>query len=186
MKQYILPLVLSSLLLSACGPATNSTSSPSQPESSENSPAPMVKQSLKDILGLNVTQKCSYTTSDENAQTTGTIYIKGNKFRQETQLQTPEGTSTVNAISDGEYLYTWGGQMANGLKMKLSAPDNSDTTPGQSNPVDMDKQMDLNCQAATLTDADMNPPADVQFMDLSDEGTPNFQDLMKNFAPDDQ
>lgn len=133
-------------------------------------------KSLKDLFSMQTAQKCSMkqTTDDEY---TGTIYISGKKFYQETN--TKEGT--VYAISDGQTVYSWSTMSASGIKMDVNLEDlvnnpSSDDTKLSDMNLDPEKIADLKCSPWVVDASKFEAPSSIQFMDVSE--------LLKNFDMD--
>lgn len=174
MKQYFLPLVLSSFLLSACGPSAQTQVQPDQsvsPTTAQTS----AKKSLRDLLSLGIAQKCTYTNKLDNEVITGEIIFSGQKFRQNYVTKIDGKETKGSVLSDGTNIYMWSDDnKTSGITMKI------DTTSQDPNnkSFDMDQSYDYNCVPTTVSASDLNPPKDVTFSDLS-----ALQDQMKKFAP---
>jgi len=175
MKKSLSLILGAALVLSACG-----ATPPRQSTPAETTPA---KKSLKDLLSLGTAQKCTYrfTTGDTDAQ--GELLVNGKKFRQTTKIVGGNGTMTVSAYSDGNYMYTWNDQTKNsGIKMKLDADSANPSTPetgkAAGTSVNLDEKYDYNCQPVVTSDADFALPTDVEFMDLGDLS--KFQEDLKS------
>jgi len=171
MNKTFLTLVLSSLVLSACGPTASTTvnNSPSPTPTTETS----VAKSLKDLMALGTAQKCTWQVTDTGQEMTGTMLISGQKFKQTIVVPVPSGqtTTTTYAISDGTSLYSWSDASKGvGMKINLADAQKNAPTPGQKTDtsVDWSKQYNYNCSPATVSDADFAPPSDIKFTDLSE------------------
>lgn len=177
-KELVL-LPVFALILAACSPQGQAGTPSGTGESGEES----LTSSLLDLMNLGKNQKCTWETVDEDGSTTGTIYISGKKFRQEIMMRDEAGTeSTTDAISDGTYIYMWGSaDPTNGLKMNLAeTAEDSDTVPTgtvQSNPVELDEDLNYRCSGWGVDGSKFNLPAGVTFTDLS-EMMKTFQQQM--------
>jgi hypothetical protein len=166
MNKTFLTLVLSSLVLSACGP-TASTTVNNLPSPQSTTVPKVAQQSLRELIGLGLTQKCTWSSTDSLGQSmSGEILMKGKQFKQ-TSLVTVEGkpmNSTM--ISDGTYFYTWtNSTKANGIKMAIPTPSAAASPAADKN---LDNKYNYNCSPATVSDADFVLPSDVKFTDLSE------------------
>lgn len=135
--------------------------------------------SLKDLLTLGKDQKCQWESNEEGNKTTGTLWIKGNKFRQ-TIANRIEGQpeTQTEVISDGEWFYLWNpNSKEQGMKMKMSEEDKQENNKIANGAIDWGKQFNYNCSPASVSEADVTPPTDVKFMDLEDLQN-QFKDLM--------
>jgi len=171
-------IILSSLTFSACTKkddnSTTITPSESKPQTAETKKSSF---SLKDLLSQGIAQKCTWSQTTEDGTMTGEILISGKKFKQTTKIPNPNGETQVNMVSDGDWFYTWSDDSTTGnmaIKMKMSevekdANSATDTaTTQKSNSVDLNKQIDYQCQPATLTDKDLALPTGIEFIDVND------------------
>jgi len=173
-------IVLSSLTLSACTQKNNnSTSTTSSTNKSQTSETKKSKFSLKDLLSQGIAQKCTWSETTEDGTMTGEILISGKKFKQTSKIPNPMGETQYNMISDGEWFYTWSNDSTTGnmaIKMKMSEIEKNtdvDTTTDTpvtqgSTSVDLDKEVDYQCQPATLSDQDLTLPSGIEFIDVND------------------
>ncbi|MCX6726809.1 MAG: hypothetical protein NTY75_03245 [Candidatus Shapirobacteria bacterium] len=171
MNKTFLTLILSALVLSACGP-TASTTVNNSPSSTPTKTETSVAKSLKDLMALGTAQKCTWQVTDTGQEITGTMLISGQKFKQTIVIPVPSGqTTTTYAISDGTNLYSWS-DVSKGVGMKINLADaqKNAPTPGQKTDtsVDWSKQYNYNCSPAVVSDADFALPSDVKFTDLSE------------------
>lgn len=191
MKKYFpIILLLATFTLSACG--ANKTADDNKNKSEEN-PKTESAKSLKELLGLGTSQKCTYETNDNGDMMKGEIITKGQKFKQTTEITNKEGTMKVYAISDGTYYYSWSDAMkGNGTKMKIADLEkdsasvtgtvNNDNKAEQKS-VNLNEKLAYKCTGATLNDSDLNLPTDVKFVDYTEmmKGLQNgnLEDLKK-------
>jgi hypothetical protein len=81
------------------------------------------------------------------------------------------GEMTVNGISDGEYVYTWGSAMPGGVKMKLEESQMGDPEiPGVADASGANQLGDkytYNCDRWNATASTFVPPSNITFTDLS-------------------
>ena len=186
MKKYLpVILLLATLTLSACGSA-NKTLDSGTTNTKEGSKTESAK-SLKELLGLGTSQKCTYELSQDGELMKGEIIVNNKKFKQTTEISNKEGTMKVYAISDGVYYYSWSDAMKNnGTKMKIEDVENEgkkvedidikeDGNNGEikEEAINMDEKIDYKCTAATLNDSDLAIPTDVKFVD--------YTEMMKEF-----
>ena len=178
-------IVLSSLTFSACTQKNNnstSTSTGSKTNNSQTSQNSKSKFSLKDLLSQGVAQKCTWSETTTDGTITGEILVSGKKFKQTSKIANPNGETQYNMVSDGDWFYTWSNDSTTGnmaIKMKMSEVEKeSEITPSaddddavsneKANSVDLDKQVDYQCQPATFSDQDLALPAGIEFIDIND------------------
>ena len=193
MKNKFFVLVLAGLTLSACGV------SKTNPEmgNKEESPKTESAKSLKDLLGLGASQRCTYEVNNNGEIMKGEMLVDGKKFKQTTEITNQDGTMKVYAISDGDYYYSWNEAMkGKGTKMKITdfeddtsaVDENEDETVEMeaSQQIDMNEKIDYKCSPATLKDSDLAIPTDVEFIDYSEmmNGLQNMDlEQLQKFAP---
>ncbi len=175
-------IVLSSLTFSACTQKNNnsaSISTDSKINNSQTSETKKSKFSLKDLLSQGTAQKCTWSETTTDGTITGEILVSGKKFKQTSKIANPNGETQYNMVSDGDWFYTWSNDSTTGnmaIKMKMSEvekesdTDVSDNSPvnQSSNSVDLDKEVDYQCQPATLSDQDLALPTGIEFIDIND------------------
>lgn len=193
MTKQISILALTAIFLAACTSPSTVKDKVEQKVVEKVDKVKTTKQSLKDLLGLGVAQKCTYNFSTGDTNSEGEIIVSGKKFRQTTKIMGDNGNMTVSAYSDGEYMYTWNDQVPNsGIKFKIEDTEN-DSSPSTgkesagTESVDMNQQYDYNCTPTTVTDADWKLPAGMQFTDmaeLSKFGGMDLEKLKKQFGDD--
>lgn len=148
-----------------------------------------MKHSLKDFLGMGDTLKCTYSSTDENATTEGITYVANGKVRSDsTTTPTKTGTAMSSySIIDGEYMYSWGSEMPEGMKMKLDAmtemgnmtkPETGADAQPPKEVVAYDEALDYDCEAWSVDASLFVPPSNITFTDYS-EMMKGMGDMMK-------
>jgi len=178
MKKYLpVILLLATVTLSACGTQKVDTGKSINKEEGQKAESFM---SLKDLLGLGTSQKCTYELNSDGEVMKGEVAVDGKKFKQTIEIINEEGATKVYTISDGVYYYLWNDQIKeNGTKIKLEEMENLSSSPtGAESSVDngeqsqqaldMNKKIDYKCNPATLSEADLALPTDVKFTDLTE------------------
>lgn len=185
MKKYLFSglIVFSSLFLTACT-AKNNPSNNVNNETKDNS----ASFSLRQLITQNIPQKCTYTGTNEEGSFESEIIISGKKFNQTIKTKSTDGEQTINSISDGEYVYTWGSHIAGGtFAIKLKADFDTKITPEAENSssqniaasqVDLDTDYQGKCSPTVVTDTNFQPPKDIKFEDYS-----KFLDDIKSSIP---
>lgn len=198
MKKTYLVLLLATLTLSACGTGgINKTDTGTT--KNEETPKTESSKSLKELLGLGTSQKCTFESKTEDTEVKSEIIMNGKKFRQTSEISTKEGKMKVYAVSDGIYYYSWGDTAKDmGTKMKIedvenegkkvAAEGNKEPIKTEGQQVSMDEKVNYKCTPATLTDADLAIPTDVKFVDYAEmmKGLQNMNlDELKKMAPEE-
>ncbi|PIX67997.1 hypothetical protein COZ41_02085, partial [Candidatus Shapirobacteria bacterium CG_4_10_14_3_um_filter_35_13] len=116
MKKYIVILIISVLVLSACGEKITSKIDGAK-NKVENK-----KTSIKELLGLGQEQKCEWSSEIEGDKSVGTMLIKGNKFRQTVISKIADQPETsIKVITDGEWTYLWNPKTKEqGMKLRVT------------------------------------------------------------------
>lgn len=196
-------VLISAFALAGCGQKnaqnSNAPGQTSSADSSGQSVAEKVKQSLYDLVTTGAGVKC---TIDDPKMGQLTMYAKGDKAKVEgfqftsmsdalsnASQNTPPKEEKGTMINDGTWAYMWSG--AEGMKfnindMKNLAPKDQNQAQNQDNSQssatdwkDWIKQMDnegtkYDCSPAVLSDADFTPPSNVKFQD--------WGELLKGFV----
>lgn len=176
-KIKLLPvLIVATLILSACGKEKINEGMDINEENNQTEISE--KKSLKELLGLGISQKCTFEISDEAQTTKGELLIDGNKFKQSMEMMTEEGLMKVNTISDGEYFYSWNeGIEGSGTKMKIEKENEvSEEDVQEQENINWEEKFDYKCSPVVLSEADFALPTDIEFVDLS-EMIQNFENM---------
>lgn len=162
MKKYIAILTVCVLVLSACGEQITNKISETK-NKVENK-----KTSIKELLGLGQEQKCTWSGDTEGDKSSGTMLIKGTKFRQSvTTLNVGESETSMEVITDGTWTYLWNPKTKEqGMKIKVTEEEKADTQKLANGSLDMGKEFNYNCSPAIVSDSEFTPPKDIDFLDL--------------------
>lgn len=181
----ILPFVLLSLVGAGCWsgaepqqPAAPTVQQPGSAGKTADQAGPAggkktVTDTLKNLMARSESLSCTWKKLDDKQDIKGVVHIKGNKFKQEVKISGLTGQDdkeyTFNAVSDGEWFYTWNNLMPDsGTKFKLSELEAQGQTPddgqGQATQADLEEKLDYECEPWT-GNADFKPPSDVKFTD---------------------
>lgn len=124
---------------------------------------------LTSILKSGKTQKCtfSYTDEEENT-TTGSAYISGKQMRTDVKSTASGKESTIYVLRNGDDNYIWGSDFPNntGMKMTLSI-DEYVSNENSKKYFDPNMKADYKCSAWTVDASLFTPPANVKFQDIS-------------------
>lgn len=127
------------------------------------------KGSLKNLLALGVSQKCTYTITEQGMTSSATIYLSGETMRVDSQTTTSGKTESARMLIANKIMYIWGDGMPQGIKMPI--PDantpTSQNTQGNVQMIDLDKEMNYSCSPWSADASYFTPPANVKFMDMS-------------------
>jgi len=143
--------------------------------------------SIKDILGMGKSQKCTWTGEDGES---GVIYTDGKKSRVEVSGALVEKGQKMISLNDGEWTYTWiDGADTQGTKIKLADLEEMNDQFGgdfieddEDSEIDEDMPGDYSCENWRARGSMFDPPSDVEFMDMNSqlEGLGDMMDSMKD------
>jgi hypothetical protein len=148
---------------------------------------------LKDLLTDGKDQKCTWSFADGEQMMEGTVVVSGQRFRQEVIMNNPENNQKMQifSISDGEYMYSWNSAAPDqGVKIKITEAETTpktDTNPSEGK-VDWGKEYEYKCEAWTLKEEDLTPPANINFVDLNAqlEQLKGMQEQFKGLIPNEE
>ena len=133
--------------------------------------------SLKDLLSKSVPSKCTVTSTNDMAESSGVVYIADGKMRSDFTNTMSTGTlagkvMVARMIVDTDTSYMWGeGAMKMGIKMAKN--DILDVKPGGANTpqnqaaMDMNEKSDYHCDTWKVDTALFIPPSSIEFQDMS-------------------
>ncbi len=179
MKKSIVIILIGAVVLGA-GAYFLSQNKPSQPstepqqqeqanEQQETDDQETMTGSLKRMLGLERSLKCSWS----NEGGSGTTWVKNGMFYNEVT----DGTQQARVIFKDDCMWSWQEGKAQGVKMCFSPEEADEIISGESSESqETDQQqatdesvptdVQYNCRPATVSDAKFDPPEDIQFMDV--------------------
>lgn len=124
------------------------------------------KKSLKDLMGLGITQECKFT--DQTSASQGVVHTSGNKVHGRFTTTVEGQTMVSNMLSDSETIYIWTEGQAQGMKMTVSSMDDfSDAPDEQKGSVNLNQQVDYSCGVWVVDPTVFEVPTNVEFQDLS-------------------
>lgn len=132
--------------------------------------------SLFDLVKVGKTAKCTFSTSDENGSSEGTIYVSEKKARNDFSGKTAEGDSfESHMITDDEYIYMWTSISEQGTKMKLSDVETQQQNISSSEDMkeayqgykDLQNNIDFKCMPWIPDGSKFDPPSDIEFIDIT-------------------
>ncbi|MEK7530266.1 MAG: hypothetical protein AAB573_00170 [Patescibacteria group bacterium] len=109
---------------------------------------------------------CDINQSAMNTDTTGTIYVMGNKLRGEFMTQSATGIDTSYMLKDADTIYIWSSAMPQGIIMKASAIEGSGAESTSAQIENQNLAYDWSCRATGSDSALFMKPADVEFVDM--------------------
>lgn len=120
--------------------------------------------SMKELLAMNKSQKCTFTDTVETSSNSGTTYFANGEMRGDFVSVTSAGTFTSHMILKGDDMYIWEDGTEQGFKAKATSMTGEGTK--SSNTPDMNKKVDYKCEDWS-GDASQFVLPDIKFMDVS-------------------
>lgn len=139
----------------------NTNIQPTQPNKAD-----ALKGSLKSLLGIGKTAKCTYTYTPQDGGGTGTIYVSGNKMNGNFKTTLDGKITEANVLHDGEYSYIWEPSGKNGIKMKID-PQVEATKAEENQSFDWNQEINYKCDEWSGDDSKFTAPSNIEFTDLS-------------------
>lgn len=169
--------MISSLLLAGC---TKAASSPSQPSPSPEAQSAVSNQnqvtgSIKDLMNMGKDMHCTWEVEVDQGKTKGEIYVSGNQYRANMNVQSSQGKMNSYSISDGTWMYQWGDMTPQGTKINLDqfknmAPDTQNKQPAEAQNAyqSLNKKYSYKCDSWQVDQTQFKIPSDVKFVDLGE------------------
>lgn len=133
------------------------------------------KTSLKRLLTLGGSQKCSYSYNANGVISNATVYLDKGKMRADSSVTTGGRTMEYHMILMNETSYVWGDGMPQGMKMSVSNLNTATPENMQAESFDMSKELDYSCSNWSSDSKIFTLPTGITFMDLSQ--------MMKQVSP---
>ena len=131
------------------------------------------KMSMKALLGVGKTQKCTFSNSADISNSSGTVYIANGKMRGDFTSTTDGKTFESHMIIMDNTSYLWGDGMPQGIKMSFDDIQKPDADQKQS--IDINQEVAYSCESWSSDAGTIALPADITFTDYSA--------MMKQIAP---
>ncbi len=133
---------------------------------------------IEDLFAQNKPLSCSFSQSNDNSKSNGTIYVADNKIRGNFTT-TIEGQPPIESfiIQDSQYFYSWTLTPPQGTKIKIDklTEQTDQTETGQPNEASTDfnnleqQNITYDCQPWTIDQSVFSPPEDINFTDLDQQ-----------------
>lgn len=123
---------------------------------------------ILEILKSGQTQECTFSSGEENASTSGVVYLSNQEFRVDFTVIQANDKSDISMIRKGDDNYIWGSGFPNnaGLKMTLSI-DKLAEDEQTKDYFNTDQQVDYSCKSWAVDSFKFNPPSNIKFTNFS-------------------
>lgn len=112
-------------------------------------------------------QQCTFSSADDNAQSSGKVYVAGGMMRGDFESTNDGQTAKSHMVIKDETMFTWMDGMNTGFKAILKSVENNATST-KDNSVDPNQELDFDCKGWSA-DSSMFDLPNIEFMD-----TPSF------------
>ncbi len=138
----------------------------SQQDSAEVESKPE-SMSLKDLAAANKNQTCTFSTTDSNYSSEGTIYTAGGKFRGDFKSTAQNQTTLSHMIYDSKDAYMWMDGSTTGFKLSIDAAAQADASKQS---FDANQKLNYDCDSWSVDSSKFELPSNVQFNAMMDAG----------------
>lgn len=128
------------------------------------------KTSLKNLLAMGTSQKCTYSYSANGITSSVDVYLSKGMMRTDSTIIEGGKTMQTHMMLMNEITYIWGDGMPQGMKMSTAnqnAPEAQNLS-GQAQSVDMTSEMNYACTPWPVESSVFKLPTNIQFIDLSE------------------
>ncbi len=136
------------------------------PGGDANTPTPGAQMSLKELLASGGAQRCTFTHSVENSESSGVVYVAGGKMRGDFTSVAAGQTMQSHMIVDGETSYVWTDAMPQGMKLSFASMETQAGSQNKNQSVDVNQKLDYDCSNWAVDQSMFALPAGVTFSDL--------------------
>jgi len=140
---------------------TNGTSTDLSSEESESSVPDTFTGTLMDAIKLGVGMKCTYEVEGNEYEG----YIKGEQYKG--KMKTTEGKEAEVIVKDN-CMWTWAENETQGMKICFEESETESTNIWDQPQGAMGTDMNYKCLPAAITDAQFDPPSNIEFINPMD------------------
>jgi hypothetical protein len=119
--------------------------------------------SIESLLAAGKSQICTFSSNEQDAETSGIVYVSGGKMRGDFAIDA-KGTMTFShMIYDGTMSYVWSDGSNAGFKMALDADAQSSTS---SRGIDPKKNYEYRCEKWSADNSKFELPTGIKFSEI--------------------
>ena len=123
------------------------------------------KGSMNDLITRGGSYKCTFDQTNDISHTTGIVFISDKHIRGDfdTRVKVLSVDTSIGShmISDGDFIYTWSGEMPTGFKLPVDIKTSAATPNSQS--FDYNQKLDYNCTSWTIDPDKFILPSGIEF-----------------------
>lgn len=125
--------------------------------------ASVENSSIKSLIENGENHQCTFSTTEEGYQSSGTVYTADGKMRGDFTSEVNGVKTMSHMIYDGSVSYVWTDGSNSGFKMALDA---NAQAQGQNQAMDPNKNYKFDCERWSPDNSKFETPSGVQFSDL--------------------
>lgn len=171
-KTLLIGLAVGAVVIIAAAGVFLLNSKKQQPATTSETPETSVTntdtqpRSLRELMSFANNQTCTFTDDQGNS---GVVYVSDNKMRGDFQSSLNGENTESHMLINGNDMYLWFADNPEGFKTSLESVKDLQAEQGDDEPktVDIDKQVDYECQNWTVDQSVFQVPTDVKFTDYS-------------------
>lgn len=172
MKKSIVPIIIIVLVIFGLIAYFAKSNKPKSPQvsvgNSQPTSAPVTAMNtLKDLITQGKNVSCTYSSSINNTESTGSVYVSGKNVRVDYSATVEGKKTTGSMIRDDNFTYVWGAGMPQGIKMKNTSVESSATVSQGKQYFDQNAKMDYKCQPWSPSNTSFTPPTNITFSEFS-------------------
>lgn len=128
-----------------------------------------INTSVRELMMSGSPVTCTFTRTDDGMNTSGTVYIAGERMRGDFTVESEGlGTFVTHTIHSDTTAYVWTDGQAQGHMFTLNA-DQDVEAPHDEQSFDIDEKVDYSCFAWSVDEGQFQVPTDIEFTDWSEQ-----------------
>lgn len=121
--------------------------------------------SILSLMESRDSRQCTFVTTAEGSESTGTIYVHDGKMRGDFNIKTADITVPSHTIFDGSMSYIWTDGTGYGIKMKVDPAAQAESFNNQA--VDLKKNFEMDCKGWDVDNSKFEAPTNVKFNEMT-------------------
>ncbi|GEM_PF-2052152 len=123
---------------------------------------------LRSLLATGRDMRCVYIFGNDSVSTTATIYFSGNTLRGDFSINSDTAaTSDTHILQTDTHMYSWSGTQGIKIVVENTNAGNTTTSSPMGSYVDLDAQINYNCEPWKKDAKLFSVPTEVSFIDMS-------------------
>jgi hypothetical protein len=123
--------------------------------------------SFRSLMALGRNTECTFSGTNKDTTSSGTVFITSTgEMRGDFTSTTSAGAKTSSMILTGGQSYVWSGTQGAKMSASFMGSAGAGTQAQSQQPVDLDSQVDYNCQPWTVDQSKFVLPTGVNFVDI--------------------